>query len=313
MWRAPGFLRRVPWHQAFHALESEVRREHAGGQPAQVQLGRHAGAVARGRADAVHLHRQAAGADRQRGAQGMAQPFPAVLDLRAHLPRQALRGGEQVGAGHHALGRHLEAGDRIEQRAAYQQRIHAAQRGAGFAVAGRHAVGDGDLGVARGRVQAVFHQLAMALHPQVVDVAVGQVQQAVGLSRGGGGAVEHLGGAVVLGEQPAAVFQFLEQRAGLQHAREAGRRDMHVVLMEQRQHLLGVRVALGIPFENRLVRLKAPGRRLRQRHGIHRNLVFTHAGAPDHGLGGHLARGLLQPRPIAHNDGWPARPVSAVY
>ena len=104
----------IPGHQAVHALEREVRGEHTHGQPAQVQLGRHARQIARGRTDAVHLHGHAAGADRQGGAQRVAQAVPAVFSLRARLPGQALRRGEQIGTGHHALGRHLQAGHGIE-------------------------------------------------------------------------------------------------------------------------------------------------------------------------------------------------------
>ena len=71
---------------------------------------------------------------------------------------------------------------------------------------------------------------------------------------------------------------------------------MHVVLVEQRQHLLGVGEALGVPFEHGLVGLEAPGRRLRQGHGVDRDLVLAHAAQQGHGLRRHFAAGLLQPR-----------------
>ncbi|CPP07366.1 Uncharacterised protein [Bordetella pertussis] len=225
----------------------------------------------------------------------MLQPGPVVGHARAHLPRQALRRREQVGAGHHALGRHFQAGHRVEQRTAGQQWIHGAQRRAGFAVARRHAIGNRDLRVAGRRVQAVLDQLAVPLHPHRVSVAIRQIQQAVGLPAGGGVAVEHLGAAIVARQQPTAVFQLFEQQAGFQHARKTARRHMDMMLVEQRQHLARVGEALGIPLEHRLVGLEAPGRRQGQRHGIQRNLLIAQARHQGRRLGRHLAVGLLQP------------------
>ena len=133
-----------------------------------------------------------------KAVRNVAQAVPAVFSLRARLPGQALRRGEQIGTGHHALGRHLQAGHGVEQCAPHQQGIHAAQRRAGLAVARVHAIGNGDLRVAGGRVEPVLDQLAMTFDPEVIDVAVGQVQQAVRLAGRRGNAVEHLRRAVVL-------------------------------------------------------------------------------------------------------------------
>ena len=120
----------IPGHQAVHALEREVRGEHTHGQPAQVQLGRHARQIARGRTDAVHLHGHAAGADRQGGAQRVAQAVPAFSACGPVCQ------GRRCAAGNRSeLGTTPSAapsgGHGIEQRAPHQQGIHAAQRRAG--------------------------------------------------------------------------------------------------------------------------------------------------------------------------------------
>src|SRR5690606_17828002 len=82
--------------------------------------------------------------------------------------------------------------------------------------------------------------------------------------------------AVLSGEQPAAVLEFLENGTGVRYSREARRAHADVLRLEAGKHALGIGKAIGIPLEG-LATPDVPGCRAVKCHGVQAKLLLAKA------------------------------------
>src|SRR5690606_27606973 len=105
----------------------------------------------------------------------------------------------------------------VTERAPGRHGVNGAQHCTTFTAWGSDVVRNIYLHIADGGCESFFDCLALTLHPQLVDILVGQIEQTIRCTAGEFIARKDAGGTIfITNQKPTAVFPFFEQRSSLE-------------------------------------------------------------------------------------------------